>query len=134
MANIVITAARVAPIDIVEAQTKPSAVAITAGQWVTEDANGFWKLALATSSANAGDRRAIALSSTEYVGMAVTAMYKGKLDIGDGLSALAYDAPLYLSDTAGATADAAGTASVVVGTVTSGHAESPASKLLQINN
>jgi hypothetical protein len=62
----------------------------------------------------------IALKSVP-AGMAVTVMLRGILD-GYALAALAYDAPVYLSDTDGRLGDGAGTVSTIVGRVVPGHA------------
>ena len=66
------------------------------------------------------------------IGEAVTGL-KGPcvLDVGDALSGIAYGVSVFLSDTDGTLADAAGTVSTVVGKVVAGWAGS-AKKLLRL--
>lgn len=132
MADLSLTAAKVALVEgDVTGWTKPAAAAITAGQTVQQDTNGKWALADASTS---GGARAygIALKSVA-AGQALTAAGPACLvDLGDALAALAYDAAVYQSDTAGALADAAGTTSFIVGRVFSGWAATTADKLLRV--
>lgn len=117
--EISITAANVLPVEIIEKDTRPASVAINAGQLVRNDANGRWAIANATDAANAGQRVAMAINTASQY-EAITAVFKGVINIGGtGLDAVANDAPLYLSDTAGAIATSAGTVSKLVATVTS---------------
>lgn len=74
----------------------------------------------------------IATIKSERVGQAVTVVRDGLLDVGDALDALAFGAPVYLSDTDGTLADAAGTVSVIVGRVVPGHGSLTADKLLRV--
>ncbi len=120
MANLTVVAANVHVVEVVEQDTLPAAVAVTAGQIVKVDVNGKWALALATSQANAGLTRRAFVTRSVDAGMPVTAIYRGVVDPGGAIDALAYDASVFLSDTAGTMADAAGTVSVVVGTVIPG--------------
>jgi hypothetical protein len=88
--------------------------AITAGQPVYQTSAG--KVGIA--DANAGGKqqfRGIALKTTA-VGKACPVLRKGFLS-GFVLSGVAYDGPVFLSDTAGSLADAAGTMTVNVGRV-----------------
>lgn len=94
--------------------TAPAAEAITAGapvlfnstgKWINADANGAGAIGcwgIATRSVIAGE--------------GLTAVRRGELD-GFDLSSQAYGAPIYVSDTVGRLADAAGTATILVGHV-----------------
>lgn len=116
-----VTADRLRVVESIEQMTAPSAEAIEAGAPVRLDtATGRFTNANAT---NAGEARVygIALHSVA-TGVALTAIAKGVV-AGYNLAALAYDAPVYLSDTDGTLADAAGTVSTVVGRVVPGFAE-----------
>lgn len=114
--------------------TAPASVAITALQAVRLDtATGKWVLADATAAPNA--RIFGVATRTVVAGEALTVVRKGPVD-GYNLTALAYDADVFLSNTAGALADAAGTVSVKVGRVVSAWAVSlgtAADKLLYVD-
>lgn len=98
--------------------TLPAAEAITIGQAVRIDAStGKFTKANGTTAAEA---RIYGIAvKTVAAGEAVTAVRKGVLD-GYDLDSLNYDAAVYLSDTDGTLADAAGTVSTVVGRVVPG--------------
>lgn len=101
--------------------TAPAAEAITAGAPIRLDtATGRW------TNANGGDAaeaRATHLAwRTVAAGEALTGVRNCLVD-GYVLDALAYDAPVYLSNTDGRLADAAGTVSVIVGRVVAGNAQ-----------
>ena len=115
MADLVVTAASVGMSDAQGSQTfnMIAAVAITAGQIVYRDANGKAALADASAAGTAG-ARGIALR-TVAAGEPVTVLTEGECE-GFTISQ-AYDAPIFLSDTAGALADAAGTVTVAIGNV-----------------
>lgn len=132
MAVVTVTAARVRPVAIIHEETKPAAVTITRGQIVTQDANGKWVLALATTIANAGTIRGIALKDV-IAGQSLTVLRMGLIDIGDGMTALAFNATLFLSDTSGAIDTAAGTGSYILGYVDSAWAATAADKLMFVN-
>lgn len=133
MANLTVTAATVHVVHVIEQMTAPAAVAVTAGQVVAFDANGKWFLALATTAANAGRRRAIAVK-TVAIGETLTGVFRGIVDIPGALDSLAFDAAIFLSDTAGTLADAAGTVSTSVGTIVPGWASgATADRLLAVN-
>lgn len=98
--------------------TKPSAVALSAGQLVYEDNNGKWALADADLSAAAADAYGIVVKSVP-ANFGVTAVRLGVLD-GFNLDSQAPGTKLYNSNTAGAIADAApGVNGKQVGRVTS---------------
>jgi hypothetical protein len=98
---------------------------LTAGAPVQESTTGKWQAADATTAAKA--RNCYVLTRTGKSGESVTGVREGRLD-GFAITGLAFNAPVYLSDT-GTIADAAGTVSTVLGFVeavtgqpiTSGH-------------
>lgn len=132
MALITVVAADVAPVDVREQLTRPCDVAVTAGQYVRETTTGNWILSDASQAGDIGGNRGVALNSAA-IGETVTAVTKGTVSLGtSAFSDDAYDAPIYLSDTAGTLADAAGTVSTIVGYVTAGNANTTPDKLLRL--
>src|SRR6266508_6309853 len=93
--------------DKVSDLTLKASVDLTAGWAVYIDANGKWAKADATGAAGAANQRLWGVVlKTVKAGVPVTAVRKGALD-GYDVSGLAFNAKIYLSDTAGALADAA---------------------------
>ena len=117
MADIALTAAQIAAVypDKAEIVDMIAAAAITAGQAVYIDSNGKANLADANGSGTI-QFRGIALNAAG-AGQAVSVLKQGHV-YGFTISGLAYDAILYLSNTAGALADSAGGTSVICGRVT----------------
>jgi predicted RecA/RadA family phage recombinase len=119
MADIAVTAARVAPVFVDHSDTiiysRIAAAAITQGQTVYENTAG--KVDLCDANASGKEQfRGVALE-TVGAGQAVDVIRRGLVE-GFTLTALAYDALVYQSDTAGAIADAAsGTKTIRVGRV-----------------
>lgn len=115
MANLALTtAARVRVVESFEQMTLPCAEAVIAGQAVRIDTT-TGKFTLANGS-SAGEARIYGIATqSQAAGLAVTAIRRGVLD-GYAITQ-AYDAAIYLSDTDGMLADAAGTVSTVVGRV-----------------
>ena len=133
MANISIHASDVRVVKRGDAfqHTAPAGEAIVAGQYIRQDpSTGKFVLGNATSSADVGD--GYFAENTAAVGDPVTG-HKSPvvIDVGDALSGLNYGASVYLSDTDGTFADAAGTVSTVVAKVVAGWAGS-AKKLLRL--
>lgn len=130
MANLTITRCR--PVEVIEQFTGPIAEAVSEGNYVRlSTTTGFIELGNATDAA---ESRSGGLAINGGVAReAVTFVKKGLLDVGNALSALAYDADVYLSDTDGKLADAAGTVSKVVGTVVAGYGSTTPDKLLRVN-
>jgi hypothetical protein len=94
--------------------TLPAAVAITAGQGVFVNSAGKFALA---SGATVGARGFFGVATrTCAAGEACTALRRGIMD-GWDLSALAHDAPVFVSNTDGALDSAAGTLSIQIGRV-----------------
>lgn len=111
--------------------TAPAGEAITAGQYIRQDpSTGKFVLGNGTTSGEVGD--GFIAENNASVGDTVTG-HKSPvvLDVGDALSGLNYGASVYLSDTDGTLADAAGTVSTVVAKVVAGWAGS-AKKLLRL--
>ncbi len=116
MADISVTAAKVAPVfpDQAEIRTFIAAAAITAGQPVYINSSG--KVDVADANVAAAEHfRGIALE-TVGAGQPVSILRRGEV-YGFDLSGVAFDAQVYVSDTAGSLADAAGTTSLVAGRV-----------------
>lgn len=118
MANLTITAADVAAIEVFEQVTLPAAEAIDAGEVVRMDTStGRATLSNATDAAE-GRAIGVALRSVT-AGLPVTIVKRGILDVGDALASEDYDEALLLSDTDGKIDDGDGspTTSVQVGRV-----------------
>lgn len=116
MATIALTTAnRVEVLESIKQMTLPAAEAIAAGAPVRLDTTtGKWTNA---NGSSAGEARIWGLATrTVIAGEALTAIRSGVMD-GWDLSALAYDAAVYVSDTDGRLDTAAGTVSTVVGRV-----------------
>jgi hypothetical protein len=112
------TANRVEIVESVIQATLPAAEAITAGAPVRIDVTtGKFTNANATTAAEA---RIYGIATrTVAAGAAVTAIRKGVMD-GWAMTAMAYDAAVYLNDTDGRIGTAAGTVSTVIGRVLPG--------------
>jgi len=131
MANLTITT--VHTVQVQQQVTLPASVAIAQGQYIIEDTNGKWAIGNATTQGNVGRRAAIATKAVD-AGMPLTGLVKGVMDVGNALSALAFDAQVFLSDTVGGVlADTAGTVSKVVGTVRPAWGATAADKLLFVD-
>jgi hypothetical protein len=98
-------------------KTLPASVALVGGTFARENASGEWEVALATSAANAAGAHLLLASAA--AGVAVTGLRRGV--VAGFTVSQAHNASLFISDT-GTLADAAGTASVAAGRVTSGTA------------
>src|ERR671934_2075848 len=101
MANLTITASKVAPVRIDEHFTGPAAEAITAGQYVRlNTTNGKVEKGNASSAAEAR-AGGIAVEGAAAAGYPVTAVRRGLVDLGTALDGLGYDADVFLSATDG---------------------------------
>jgi hypothetical protein len=100
--------------DPAQQRTLRASVAIAAGQVVRENTSGQWALANATDAANstAPYLALKAVNAGEYL----TASGVCTVD-GLAITGMAYDAPIFLSDTAGTLSTTAGTVSVTLGRV-----------------
>lgn len=120
MANIAVTTAdRVHVVRSDEQDTKRATENISAGAPVRLDANGDFTNANGTTTTEA-NAYGVA-TKTVLAGFPVTAIRRGEMS-GFTLAG-AYGSSVFLSDTDGRLADAAGTVSVKVGTVNNGTAE-----------
>lgn len=121
MADIALTtAARVEVVESIEQMTLPAAEAITPGAPVRLDTStGKFTNANGTTTGEARVYGIATGGAAIAAGEPVTAIRQGVMD-GFALSGLNYDAAVYLSDTDGRLADAAGTVSTVVGRVIPG--------------
>lgn len=68
----------------------------------------------ASSAGEVGTLRGIALSNQRNTGDSVTLMRHGLIDVGDALDGMDYGEAIYLSDTDGTFADAAGTVTTAI--------------------
>lgn len=106
----------------IEQFTYPGGESITAGAPVRLDTT-TGKLTKSNASSTTEDRiLGIALRTPEATGLGITVIRQGVLD-GYDLSALDYDAVVYLSDTDGRLSTVAGTTGKVVGRVIPGWAQ-----------
>ncbi len=113
--------------------TAPAGEAIAAGNYVRlNTTTGHLELGNGTTAGEARDG-GIALTSAA-VGVTCTAQRTGIIDIGDAMTALAYDADVFLADTDGRLGDVAGTVSKVVGTVVPAFGTATPDKLLQLKD
>lgn len=119
MADIaLVTDNKVSIVESIIQMTLPAGEAITAGAPLKVD-NVTGKFIKANATTAAWARVYGIAARTVPAGMPVTGIRKGVMD-GFVLDALGYDATIYLSDTDGRIADAAGTVSKVVGRVIPG--------------
>lgn len=133
MADLSITAADVAIVEVLEQSTAPAEAAITAGQYVIPDGTtAKFQLGIGTSAAAAGNRGGVAVK-TAAVDQAVTVIHKGIVYLGAALAALSFDDPVYIGNTAGTLSSTAGTASKIVGHVVAIHDGSTPVKALRVD-
>ena len=112
-----VTTAKLEVVDSIEQMTLPTAEVCSPGQAVRIDTStGKFTKANGSSAGEARIYGIVVGGVANVAGQPVTAIRRGVVD-GYDISALAYDAAVYLSDTDGALADAAGTVSTVVGRV-----------------
>ena len=131
MTDLAITICR--PVKVIEQITAPAAEVITAGTYVRQSTT-TGKLEKGNGTSTTENRPGgLAIQAAETINLPITAVTKGWVDVGDALSALAYDADVFLSDTDGVLADAAGTASRVVGKVVAAWGNTTADKLLRLD-
>lgn len=132
MADIALTAAQIAPVfpERARIRTYIAAATITAGQAVYQTSAGKAGVADANDSGKE-QFRGIALNGAG-AGQAVDVLEEGEI-YGFTISGLAYDALVYLSNTAGALADAAGAMTVRCGRVMA-LADSDLTKILYIQS
>jgi len=121
MANLAFSTGDVAPVTIIESFTGPVNEAIDPGEVVRFDTtSGYVTLANATEAAEHGYLRGVAIGTANGSAVTITAVKRGVLNMGTGLGDLTYDDIVYLSNTDGALADAAGSVDIQVGYVIPG--------------
>lgn len=133
MSDLTVTAAQVAPVNENEYKdvTYLAGETIDKGQaFAVDTTTGKAYLADASTSARNNVRGIATLKAN--AGQPVHGVQDGSL-FGFDLSGLAYDAAVYLSNTAGALATTAGDVSVVVGRVKPMHDGSTPTKVLDVN-
>jgi len=131
MANLTISRCR--PVQVYRQFTGPLAEAVSEGEYCRlNTGSGMIEKGNATNAAESRDG-GIAINSG-VARQAITVVADGIVDVGDALNALAYDADVFLSDTDGKFADAAGTVSKIAGTVVPGWANTTADKLLRVKD
>jgi hypothetical protein len=89
----------------------------------------------ATTPTELGRIAGILLDSVPTANLTGTIVLAGSgaiIDLGDALDALAFNAPVYVSDTDGKIADSAGTEEKIIGRVVPGWNATTADKLLQL--
>ena len=132
MADLTLTVADVSPVEIFEQWTGPAAEAITKGEMVRLDTSSG-KVTPANASDTAEYRtRGMALEAVA-AGQSVTVVKRGVMDIGDVLTALAYDQVLYLSANDGLIATAVTVETKIIGRIVPSWGATTADKLLHID-
>lgn len=115
-----VTANKLDVVESIEQMTLPTAEVCNPGQAVRLDTTtGNWTKANGTAAGEARAYGVVVGGIPNVAGQAVTAIKRGVVD-GYDLDALAYDAPVYLSDTDGALDTAPGTVNTPVGRVIPG--------------
>lgn len=109
----------------------PSNEVFGVGEAMRFDTSGNVTPANGTTSTEA-NFQGIGTIESDRVGKAITVVRDGLLDVGEILAGMAYGAAVYLSDTDGLLADAAGTVSVIVGRVEPGWGGTTSDKLLRV--
>lgn len=113
----------------------PAAEALNAGEVVRIDTTtGKYTPANGTTS---GEARpvGVAITTANYANATISVVKKGIIDVGDALDSLAYDLPIYLSDTDGVMGSAAtdSTVDVIIGRVVAGWGDTAGDKLLLVD-
>lgn len=112
--------------------TGPAVEAITEGQRCRFDAT-TGKIALGNGSSAAEAAPGGIATHAAAIGEALTIINQGIVDVGAALDGLNYGAIVYVSDTDGTFADAAGTVTVAAGRVVPGWNTTAGEKLLWLN-
>lgn len=135
MADIEYTATDVAPVRVQRQLTGPAGAEIDAGEVVyMVAATGKWNLADENAAAPANAPMGVAISSANQADITITVVQEGIIDMGTAaLDNLDYGDAVYLSDTAGAMADADPGNGIVIGRVIPGWGATTADKLLMVN-
>lgn len=134
MADLVISSVRI--VESVMQYDVPAAEVFETGEALRFDSDGNGTPGNATNTTE-NVVTGIATRNAERIGRTVTILEDGIADVGDALDALAFGALVFLSDTDGLLADAAGTTTVVMGKVIPGwsvpsYSGASADKLLRV--
>ena len=131
MTDLVIDYTKVREIEVVEQFTGPADETIDPGVYARlNTSTGKLTKGNGTTTAEVGTGEGICINRQVNT---ITVLKKGILWLGDALDGLSFGATVYLSDTDGVLADAAGTVSKVVGTVVPLYGHSPFKKGLRVN-
>ena len=133
MTDLVIAAADVKLVKGYKQSTGPAGAVIAAGQPVIFDLTSGKYILADASSAPGARKGGIALTSANQAGITITVVHEGILEVGEALAALTFDDDIFISDTEGFYADAAGTAGGAIARVVPGWAATTADRLLEIN-
>ena len=132
MTDLTITA--VSPVKVVKQYTGPAHEAVTVGNaGYLVAASGKLGLADANGSAPVNEPEGVFIKTALQQNDSVTIILEGWIDVGDALSALDYGAPVFLSNTAGALADADPGAGIIMGEVWPSWGNTTADKILYVN-
>lgn len=116
--------------------TAPMGEAGTAGQYFRlNTTTGKLEKGNGTTTGEVGTVGGVLLDSVATVNLTGTIALRGSkaiLDMGESITALAFDASIFLSDTDATLADSAGTVSTVIGKVVPGWNATTADKLLML--
>ena len=132
MADLVITTCD--QVQVVQQFTGPAVEAIAEGQRCRFDAS-TGKIALGNGTTAAEVKAGGIAVHAAAIGMPVTIINQGIVDVGDALDALNYGDDIYVSDTDGTFSTVVGdsTVDVIVGQVIPGWGNTTADKLLWLN-
>lgn len=132
MTDLVITA--VSPVRVVKQYTGPAHEAVAVGNaGYLVAASGKLGKADANGSAPVNEPEGVFIKAALQQNDTVTIVMEGWLDVGNALSALDYGALVFLSNTAGALADADEGAGIIIGEVWPAWGNTTADKLLYVN-
>lgn len=136
MSDLAITATKVGVVESIEQASGPASEDVSAGDYVVLDgASGKVKKGDASTGLQA-ENGGVCIK-TAKAGQATTFVRRGIVDVGDALDALAFNAKLYVSVTAGkidtAVSAEAGAQTVVIGSVVPAFGHTTADKVLRVN-
>ena len=130
MPDLVIDSTKVKEVEVIEQFTGPTDEDIQPGQYCRLN-TGTGKLTKGNAT-SAAEARKFGMCINNLAGK-ITVLRKGIVFLGAALDARPFDSDVFLSNTDGALADAAGTVSLVVGTVVPLYGYSPYKKGLRLD-
>jgi hypothetical protein len=137
MANLTITSVRLVRGSDEVLITGPVGEVATAGQYFRlNTTTGKLEKGNGTTTGEVGTIGGVILTAVATINLtgSIAKRKSGAiLDLGEALAAMAFDAPVYLSDTDATLADTAGTVSTVIGRVVPGWNATTADKLLLLD-